>query len=117
MSALFWFRAWFRTKTMSYILRQDAYNHSQSVLLLLLPMIFIDLLRRSLSSQPKDARRQLLIPVSSPKNTSRCRELFQKPQLLRCRCNCSAAEDRRACQSRADAGMLLHTCLVPATPG
>src|SRR5260370_44308 len=52
MNALFWFRAWFRTKTMSYILRQDAYNHSQSVLLLLLPMIFIDLLRRSLGSQP-----------------------------------------------------------------
>jgi len=34
-----------------------------------------------------------------------------------CRCNCSAAENRRACQSRADASMLLHTCSVPATLG
>jgi hypothetical protein len=30
---------------------------------------------------------------------------------------CSAASNRRACPSRVDAGMLLHTCLVPATPG
>jgi RNA-directed DNA polymerase len=29
----------------------------------------------------------------------------------------AAAKNRRACQSRADAGMLLHTCLVPAMPG
>jgi hypothetical protein len=50
-------------------------------------------------------------------NTPRRRDVVQKAQLPRCRCTCSAAENKRACQSHADAGMLLHTCLVPATPG
>jgi hypothetical protein len=68
------------------------------------------LLLISIASITGYARRRL-------EHTSRCRELFQKAQLPGCRCNRSAAENRRACQSRADGGMLLHTCLISATPG